>query len=181
MKRFLIFLSITFVVILGIFMAIASSLPRDFRVERKVVIQANTEEVHRYVGDLTQWEAWTPWTTVDPELTVTNGEVSQGVGATQSWDDKTGGGRLVITQSSPDAGVHYDLYFADFPKTLAGMDYAALPGGQTEVTWWMSGEIPTPVVGGVFASIMDSQVGPLFELGLQNLKAVAEESLGEAE
>lgn len=176
MKRFFIFLGLTVLALFGIFAAIGLSLPNDYRVERTIVISAETPAVHAFVGDLKQWDAWTPWKTLDPDLTVLLGEQTEGVGATQSWDDYTGGGRLEFTASEPASGITYDLYFADFPKVEAAMEYKKLVSGDTEVTWWMEGTIPTPVVGGIFASVMDAQVGPIFEIGLTQLKEKVEES-----
>ena len=168
-------MGITVVVLFGIFAAISAALPKEYYVERTIVINADNKIVHDHIGDLKKWDAWTPWKTVDPNMVVVLGEKTVGVGASQTWEDQTGGGSLEFIATDPETGIAYDLYFADFPKVDAAMELYALPDGSTKVVWWMSGVVPTPIIGGMLAAVMDASVGPLFELGLENLKQVIEQ------
>ena len=54
------------------------------------------------------------------------------------------------------------------------MTYDPLEDGETKVTWTMSGDMATPVLGGYFVLMMDSMVGQTFEKGLTNLKNTVE-------
>lgn len=174
MKRFILSLGLVVVVLVGIFVAVGLSMPNNYRVERTVVINADRAVLHSYIAELKNWDAWTPWKALDPQMEVTFGDATSGVGATQEWTDQTGGGRLEFTASDLDSGIAYDLFFADFPKVEAGMGYEKIFENSTRVSWWMAGEIEVPVLGGYFASSMEYQVGPMFEDGLKNLKEVVE-------
>ena len=163
--------------ILIILIVIGLFLPASFTVERSIKINASPEKVHEYVGDLVMWDEWTPWKEEDPTIVVTRGDKTKGVGASQSWVGESGDGALTITKDTPDEGIEYDLVFEGGQYLSKGaIMYDEIDAGETKVTWIMSGDMETPVIGGYFAILMDSMVGDMFDKGLNNLKAAAEES-----
>ena len=93
------------VVVVGLF------LPTSYTVERSIVIDAPPAKIHRYVGDLNNWNSWEPWREGDPSLVITHGEKTKGVGASQSWVGDSGDGALTFTKDSPTEGIEYELVF----------------------------------------------------------------------
>ncbi len=157
------------VVVLGLF------LPTSYTVERSVIIDASPSRIHEYVGNLKNWDAWEPWREGDPTLVITRGEKTKGIGASQSWVGESGDGALTFTKDSPTEGITYDLVFDGGAYVCqSSMVYDPLGDGQTKVTWTMSGDMGTPVIGGYFVLIMDSTVGKKFDKGLSNLKNAVE-------
>lgn len=155
--------------------AIGLFLPAKYSVERSIVINAVPDKVHKYVGDLEKWEEWSPWKEEDPNVVVTFGEKTSGVGASQSWVGDSGTGALTITESSPDSGIEYDLLFDGGTYECKGsMRYYRLADGDTKVTWSMSGDMGKSLTSGYFALLMDTMVGSMFEKGLSNLKNTVE-------
>jgi len=170
MKKF----GILFAALIGIFIVVGLFLPTQYTVTRTQVISGKPAVIHAYVDDLTKWNGWAPWKDEDPSLTITLGDKTSGVGASQSWVGKDGNGSLIFTQSSPDRGIDYDLSFNDgMYKCSAFIHYRDL-GGNTHVTWTMTGDMAVPVVGGYLALTMDSMAGPMFQRGLTQLKNVVE-------
>jgi len=162
---------IVIVVVVGLF------LPTSYTVERSIVIDATPARIHKYVGDLNNWDAWEPWKEEDPTLVVTHGEKLKGVGASQSWVGKSGDGALAFTKDSPEEGIEYDVFFDDGKYTCQStMTYDPLEDNETKVTWTMSGDMDMPVIGGYFVLMMDSAVGKRFNKGLSNLKSTVENS-----
>ena len=160
---------IVVVVVIGLF------LPTSYTVERSIVIDAPPAKIHEYVGDLNNWDAWEPWKEGDPTLVVTHGEKTKGVGASQSWVGESGDGALTFTKDSPTEGIEYDLVFDDGTYVCqSAMKYSPLEDGETKVTWTMTGDMETPVIGGYFVLMMDSMVGKMFDKGLVNLKNTVE-------
>lgn len=160
---------IVIVVVVGLF------LPTNYKVQRSVVIDASPSQIHKYVGDLNNWDSWEPWREGDPSIVITRGEKTQGIGASQSWVGDSGDGALTFTKDSPNEGVEYDLVFDDGEyMSQSAIDYDPLEGGETKVTWTMSGDIGAPVIGGYFALMMNSMVGEMFDKGLSNLKNTVE-------
>ncbi len=153
---------------------ISAMLPKEFSVIRRVTIQATPAEVHALVGDLSRWDAWAPWVDADPTVTITLGRIWSGVGATQQWRGESGAGRLEVTAWDPLRGIDYDIWFDQSADRSRGtIHYQQGPEGTT-VTWELTGTVPAPVVGGLFAAMMDPLVGPMLYIGLLNLKGVIE-------
>ncbi len=165
---------ITLLLLVGIFVIVGFLLPTDYAIGRSVTIKASPAQVHEYVGDIEKWPQWSPWEEADPSIKVTPGDITTGVGASQSWIGDSGGGRLTFTYSDPDNGIKYDLYFDGDPeKNISAMTYTPTAEG-TQVTWSMQGKIGMPVIGGYFAMMMDSLAGEMFASGLNKLKQVVE-------
>lgn len=148
-------------------------LPLDYAVEREIMINSAPGQVHKYVADLNQWDAWSPWKAGDDTMVITVGEKATGVGASQSWKGRDGTGELVFTKVEENKRVDYDMVFDGQMKSSAYLAYSA-EGDSTRVTWRMSGSMPASVIGGYFAMMMDSMVGGYFEDGLNRLKATIE-------
>ncbi len=167
----------TVLALVVVFVAVGYFLPKDYDMERSIVIDATPERIHAYVGDLEQWDKWMPWKEADPSIEVKLGEKTKGVGAHQSWTGKDGKGELTFTASDPDKGIEYDMAFIMDEDTRAEShcvtSYEKVEGG-TKVTWAMKGTMPGAVLGGWFAMLMDSMAGKDFDKGLSKLKALAE-------
>jgi len=149
-------------------------LPSGYHVERSVVIEAPTDAVHAYVGELRQWDAWTPWKEIDPTIEVSFGDRTTGVGAHQSWTGESGSGELTFTVCSLDQGVSYDMSFDEGKYLSVGsLRYEAVDGG-TQVVWIMDGDSGKNLAARWFGAFMDQMVGKDFEKGLSNLKQVVE-------
>jgi hypothetical protein len=167
-------LAIILAVLIVLFVLVGLTLPKDYNVERSVVIQAEPAVIHTLVGDLNAWEQWTPWVEADPTIKTTFGDKTTGVGASQTWTGDSGSGRLTFTQCSPDTGVLYDMSFEEGKYVSIGaLDYKVVGGG-TEVTWRMAGEMGGNPISRYFAAMMDAMVGPMFEKGLDKLKSASE-------
>lgn len=174
MGRWLKRIGITLVLLIAIVVVVGLFLPTTYMVERSIIINADREKIHEHVADLEKWDQWTPWSEADPSTVITRGQQTKGVGASQSWVGSEGDGSLTLTMASPQEGIEYDLFFeGGAMQAVSSMLYGAAGEGTT-VTWTMSGGMDTPVIGGYFAVLMDAWVGPMFDRGLEKLKAVVE-------
>lgn len=164
-------------IILAAVLAVAATRPDTFRIERSVRIEAPPERVHPLIDDLRRWTAWSPWEGLDPALKRSYSGPASGAGAAYAWEGnrKVGSGRMEIMQSQPPGSVVLKL---DFLRPFEAHNVAEFrldrQGAGTELVWAMHG--PSPFAArlmGLFFS-MDRMVGPQFEKGLANLKALAE-------
>lgn len=175
MKKFLIAVLLLIVVLLGVGMV----LPTDYSLSRSVVITGDVAKVHRFVGDLKRWEEWTPWKENDPSLVVTYGPTTTGIGASQSWTGEDGNGELTFVGFDPNVGIDYSMAIIMEETRMpasGSIQYKSVAGG-TEVTWSMKGDMKgMGIVAGWFATLSDSLMGPLFDQGLNKLKAVVEKA-----
>ena len=160
--------------IIVLFVGVALFLDREFEVSREITIKASPEQIHGYINNLSQWPKWSPWEILDPSVVTTIGDISSGVGASQTWNGNGGGGSLTFTQSSVSEGIAYDLIFdGDSSVFITEMRYRK-NGSSTTVSWIMKGKMEPIIIGNYFAQLMDTLVGDNFFLGLSNLKKVIE-------
>ena len=157
-----------FFVVVGLF------LPTHYEVSRSLVINAPAAAIHPLVNDLDRWDEWEPWSEDDSTIRVTPGPVRSGAGASQKWTSKGGDGMLTFIATDANTGVEYDVLFDNRFTSKATIRYEPAAQG-TMVTWLLVGGDDAPaIIGGYFALLMDSMLGPKYELGLKKLKAAAE-------
>jgi uncharacterized protein YndB with AHSA1/START domain len=162
---------------LAVVLALASREPDSFRVERKVVVAASAEKVFPYLEDPRKTVEWSPWEKKDPNLKKTFSGAATGAGAVYEWDGNKdiGAGRLEITETVPNAKVVMDLHFLRPMEGRNVATYVVTPkDGGSEVSWSIEGPmtLPSKVIS-VFVSL-DAMIGPEFEKGLADLKALVE-------
>jgi uncharacterized protein YndB with AHSA1/START domain len=148
-----------------------------YEVIRTGTINAPVSEVYGHIVDFRKWEAWSPWADLDPDMVVTYTGPDAGVGAHYAWtgNRKAGAGSMEITEAVEDDHVTVGLTFLKPFKSEAAITLTLDPRGEaTAITWRMFGHktISSRIMG-IFVS-MDKMVGPDFEKGISQLKAVAE-------
>lgn len=148
-----------------------------YRVERTGNIAADPAVVYGLLADFREWQKWSPWEDVDPDLQRTYSGPEKGLGATYAWagNRKAGEGRMEIIEVDEPNQVVVKLDFLKPFKSSNTTRFTLTANGDgTDVLWSMVG--PTTLVTkimGIFKS-MDAMIGPDFEKGLTQLKAAAE-------
>jgi uncharacterized protein YndB with AHSA1/START domain len=170
-------IAIVVVVLLAAVLAFAAMKPDTFRVQRATSIKAPPEKIFPLISDLHNWHSWSPYEKKDPEMKRTHSGAANGKGAVYEWEGNgdVGKGRMQITDTSAPSRVTIKLDFVEPFEAHNIVDFTLEPKGDTtNVTWGMHGPAPFfSKVMQVFVD-MDSMVGKDFEVGLANLKAVAE-------
>ena len=135
--------------------------------------------VHALINDFRNWQQWSPWEDVDPEIQREYSGPAQGVGAHYAWrgNNKAGEGSMEIIESNPQR-IDIRLSFLKPWKAHNAVTFAIVPveagQGGSDVAWSMSGE--NRGLAAVFAKVfsMDKLLGKDFEKGLARLKTAAE-------
>lgn len=147
-------------------------LSQSYEIKRSITIKTSAAKVHELLSDLNNWEKWDPWRAQDKGIQT---EVLQasGLGASQKWQSQHGTGSLIVTQNDALRGMRYEISFDSSKyKTEAGFDYT--PSLDSVVlTWYMRGEIKTPIIGG-YVAYLSSQNTKMIDQGLSNIKALLE-------
>ena len=151
------------------------ALSPEFKTVRSITINAPADKVYALVADPREWKRWSVWNQRDPAMAIAYSGSPSGAGAAWEWKSKSeGDGKMTFTAAEPGKRVAYDLFFPDFGTTSNG-DLLLMPeGGGTKVTWTMNGNMGSNPLLHWMALFGDKMVGPDFEAGLANLKAVAE-------
>jgi uncharacterized protein YndB with AHSA1/START domain len=153
-----------------------STKPDTFRIQRSAAIAAPPEKIFPHLNDLRAHHAWSPFEK-DPAVKRTMSATSAGKGAVYEWDGnrEMGAGRIAITESVPSSKVVLALdMLKPFPAKNT-VEYTLEPkGNTTNITWAMYG--PQPFLFKLMSTFIDCEkmVGKEFDLGLANLKAIAE-------
>ncbi|MGB0873395.1 MAG: SRPBCC family protein [Solirubrobacterales bacterium] len=150
----------------------------SFEVVRSTDVDAPAERVYALIARFKSWSEWSPWEGMDPNLERDYSGPEIGVGSKYAWkgNRKVGEGKMEITVAEPSSRVELDLHFLKPMKaknvTIFELEQAA--GGGTTVTWRMRGRQTglMKLMGKIWT--IDRMVGPDFEKGLAQLKAVAE-------
>ena len=150
-------------------------VPAGYRVERSVVIAAPPDHVYPLIATPRRWKEWSMWNRRDPAMAMTFFGPESGAGAGWSWDSKSEGkGRMTLLTADPSTGLTYELFFPDYGMTSTGALRLDAQDGGTKVTWSNVGRFGNNPLTHYMAVAMDRMVGPDFEAGLANLKAIAE-------
>jgi hypothetical protein len=117
-------IGIILLIIIGLFLVISLFLPSKVYVERSIVINAPVENVFEQVNTLKNWEKWSPWHEIDPNMGLKYEGPESGTGAQYSWTSEhknVGNGRLVITNSAPYDSIVSEMYFMDSKEPSYGI------------------------------------------------------------
>ena len=163
--------------LVAIFVIVVLMQPTDFRITRSATVNAPPEAVFAQVNDFHKWEGWSPWAKMDPNAKNSFEGAPSGKGAIFRWEgnNDVGAGNMTITESTPSNLI---LLRLEFIKPFAGVNTTEFnfkpQGGQTEVTWTMSGK--NGFMGKAIGLFMncDKMIGGQFEQGLASMKALAE-------
>ena len=155
-------------------------MSRDtYTVQRSLTIDAPPAEIFKLVADFRRWTEWSPWEGLDPQLQRTYSGPESGAGASYGWSGnrKAGQGQMTILEVVEPSSIAVDLRFDKPFKARNDMSFDIQEQGSVSaVHWKMSGKKTlTTKVMGLFKS-MDALVGPDFEKGLGQLKALVESS-----
>ena len=173
--RWLRILLITVALLALVVIGVGFALPGDYRIERSVVVEAPPERIYPLVATPRRWLQWSVWTRRDPAMAIEYFGPESGAGAGWRWNSRSEGrGEMTLVDADPAHGLRYTLYFPDFDSTSSGAIVLAPAGAGTRVTWTNAGSVGRNPLKHYLAATMDRLVGPDFEAGLRNLKALAE-------
>ena len=153
-------------------------LSPKFSVTREIDIQAPPEKVYALVAAPKAWVKWDVWNHRDPAMTVQYSGPESGAGAIWSWQSRSqGNGRITITRAETPERVDLEFFFPDDFGTSSSSEFLfTVQGGQTHVRWSMQGDMGKNPLFHWMALFGDKMIGPDFEAGLRNLKALSEKS-----
>ena len=121
----------------------AATKPATFHVERSTTIAAAPERINPLLDNFHNWDQWSPWAKLDPNMRVSYSGSPIGQGAIYEWEgnSKVGKGRMEILAAQPTlTSIKLDFIapFASHNRT----NFDLQPQGSiTRVTWSMDGQI----------------------------------------
>ena len=162
--------------VLVLLILIGFILPSKFEITKSAQINAPAQYVFEEVNDLQKWEGWSYWYSLDPETKLTYSDQKTGQGASYEWkSDKTGEGKLVVTESTPGASLAADLFFMQSEEPSKAT-YKFEPNGEgTNVTMGFSTDFGmNPFMRWMGVLMFPSEMEKAFDHNLTKLKEIAE-------
>ena len=177
MKIIKFLLAFILVLVLGLIIG-SFFLPSTAQVERSITIEKPVDNVFSIVNDLSRFNEWSPWHGLDPQANYQFEGPQSGVGAKMMWqsqDKNVGSGSQEIIESAANEKVVIALDFGQQGKAIAEILTQPVDDN-TLVTWKLISDAQGSMIGKYFNLMLDSMVGPMYETGLTQLKAIAESS-----
>ena len=164
-------------ILLGAILIYATTKPDTFAVQRSVNIKASPEKIFPLISNLRAFNTWEPFSKKDPGTKIVHSGPESGKGARYEWagNGQVGSGRLEITDTTALSNIAMKLDMLTPMEAHNTVQFTLAPKGDTtNVTWAMTG--PSPYVAKIMDTVvgMDRMVGHEFEVGLANLKMLAE-------
>jgi polyketide cyclase/dehydrase/lipid transport protein len=162
---------------IAIVLILAATKPDTLRVQRAIGINAPAEKIFPLINDFHQWKSWSPYENKDPAMKRSYSGAIDGKGAVYGWEGNknVGSGRMEILDSSVSTKIVIKLDFFTPFEGHNTAEFTLLPqGNATGVTWLMDG--PASFMSRVMQVFinLDHMIGKDFEIGLVNLKNLAE-------
>jgi hypothetical protein len=169
--------AVVLAIAIAIVLILAASKPATFSVQREISVRAPAEKIFPLIDDFHQWKSWSPYENKDPAMKRSYSGAANGKGAVYGWEGNknVGSGRMEILETSVPSKIVIKLDFFTPFEGHNTAEFTMLPQGDaTGVTWLMHG--PAPFMSKMMQVFinLDHMIGKDFEVGLVNLKSVAE-------
>jgi uncharacterized protein YndB with AHSA1/START domain len=169
--------AVVLAVAIAVVLVLAARKPDTFRVQRAIIVKAPPEKIFPLINDFHQWRTWSPYETKDPAMKRSYSGAESGKGAVYGWEGNknVGSGRMEILDAQAPSRIVIKLDFFTPFEGHNTAEFTMLPQGDgTNVTWLMHG--PAPFMSRLMQVFIDfdNMIGKDFEIGLANLKRLAE-------
>ena len=164
-----------FIGIIVALLLIAAIMPKEYNVERSIVIAKPVRDVMNRIGNLNDYSLWNPWQQSDSTTKSTITGTPHTPGHKYAWEGKKVGVGSLTLNSLDDKHIHFDLEFLKPWKSKAKDNwlFEHWGNGETKVTWQNSGELPWPTAR-LMGPMINKNLGHQFSTGLANLKKLCE-------
>jgi uncharacterized protein YndB with AHSA1/START domain len=177
MFEIMVIIAVVLAIAIAVVLILAATKPNTFSVRRTITVRAPAEKIFPLIDDFHQWGSWSPYEKKDPAMKRSYSGPASGKGAVYGWEGNknVGSGRMEILDVSAPSKIVIKLdFFAPFEGHNTA-EFTMLPQGDaTTITWLMHG--PAPFMNKMMQVFMnlDNMIGKDFEVGLANLKRIAE-------
>jgi len=173
----IILLVIVALILIGLTTAfiIGNGVPDEMTVTKSMQMNAPAATIYNQVNELKNWENWSPWYKMDPEMELTYSGNTNGPNSWYKWKgEKTGEGQLTIKKTVPNQRIDTYLQFKGMGDSNGFWEFKP-NGSATDVTWGMTAKTGD----NFFAKAMTKMFFPSamkksFDEGLTNIKGIVE-------
>ncbi|MFA8342923.1 MAG: SRPBCC family protein [Rhodothermaceae bacterium] len=174
---------IALITLVAVFFILAAVAPKEYRVERTVLINAPKDVVFDNVKYWKNWGKWSPWGEMDPQMVITVEGPDGTKGSKYVWEgtpELTGKGEMINKGVKELEEISYRLRFI-LPWEGESDGYVRLSDkeGKVEAAWGFYGEYPYPANIMLLFISMEDMMKKDFDRGLELLKNISEKEAAE--
>lgn len=179
MVRFLKFLGISLLALIGLWLIAGLFAPKTYHVEREVVIHRPVSEVYDYARFLKNQDEFSVWARIDPKMKRDFRGTDGAVGFVSVWDsenDDAGAGEQEIVKMDSLNRIDYALRFTrPFESEMNSfMAFEAVGPSQTKVRWGSFGDMRYPMNTMMLFMDMEDMIGDDYAQGLERMREILE-------
>ncbi len=169
--------------LVALLLLIAAFLPKEYQLEKEVVVDATPAQVYPFVQTFEKRGEWYPWYRRDPNMERSLEGPDGEVGTISSWKgepETVGSGQQKLVRLEENQRVETEITFTE-PFESQARSYVDLEkeGGKTRVVWGFESRFPFPMNALIAVMGLESAVGKDYEEGLAKLKEVVETEVKE--
>ena len=153
-------------------------LPGSVSVERRLTIAAAPEVLFPLLDSPQAFTHWSPWSTPGADVRYAFDGPTEGVGASLQWEGGAfpmASGSYTITAVEDRRRVELRLQLPLLGKTHSTFELSPTPDAKaTLVIWRFRDDVGFNLPRRLLWLVVDATLGPQFERGLENLRALGE-------
>jgi len=170
-------------VLILLFIVLGFIGPKSFDVNRSILLDAPAEMAYEQVSDLSNMVDWDPWIEAFPDMKNTINGSGNEPGSYRRWESSESLGEELLVELVPNKSVETELKFIE-PFEMVSIGYYTLEEsgeGKTNLTMGLKGEnnFLLRALSMIPGQSMDAQAGPMFEKGLENIRAIVSEKMAQ--
>lgn len=166
------YIALIIVAILAISFVIALFMPKDYNIERSIVIDRPAAEVFEYIKHIKNQDYYSKWVMADPDMHKTFTGTDGTIGFIYGWNsEKKGGeGEQEITGLAEGDRITTEIRFVRPFKTVAHtyQTVEALTNHSTKTVWGMTGTSPYPL--NLMTAMLKGGLGKDLDFSLNKMK-----------
>ncbi|MEM6384731.1 MAG: SRPBCC family protein [Pseudomonadota bacterium] len=161
----------TIVAVIAAIALFALLLPRKVVVSRQADVEMCPEDVIARVASTEGFQTFNPYFTTDPDLKITPFGPAEGKGSGFRFEGKEGKGTQTVIDVTATRVTHL-IDLGAMGKPVQTIEAKAMDKG-ARITWTVTSDMGFNPIFRIFGLFMDRMLGKTYELGLNNIAALA--------
>jgi hypothetical protein len=159
--------------ICAILFVLSFALPKQGYVERSITVKANADSVFEQINTIKNWQNWADWFTKKDTVLIKYEGEHEGVGATQTWDNSFGIGKVIIIESTKPTSIKYAMRLYKYAPYMGAIAITQNSDATLTINWKVTLDAGKNPVKRYFCLFLDSILGAGMERSLQKLAEIS--------
>ncbi len=153
----------------AILFALSFALPKQGVVERSITVKANADSVFEQINTIKNWKNWADWFSKKDTVFVKYEGEHEGIGATQTWDNSFGIGKVIIIESTKPTSIKYAMRLYKYAPYMGTIVITPNPDATITINWKVTLDAGKNPVKKYFCFLLDPILGAGMERSLERL------------